>query len=222
MANYLLKYKGKYRILPELDRETNDFPREANGQITDIDIYIACQHGNKIFNYGKGILYAYIPSIGRGRNIRKAMDEQGISYTHYNETDKEVEFRFKAKDIEPIAILLKAKTSGAGISPFSKKNLPKAKNVEIPTDEIERYKAISQRVEKSDLLILHRFTSAFLDTILQKTIRKCTKDFDYKADMKALCMARQIKEYIYLKGMWNEYLKYMEKEINKFYKNTNN
>lgn len=43
-------------------------------------------------------------------------------------------------------------------------------------------------------------------------------NFDYKTDMKSLCMARQIKEYIYLKGMWNEYVKYMEKEITKFYK----
>lgn len=223
MAQYLLKFKGKYRILPELDLGTNDFPRDKNGEIAKEydDIYITCQYGNRIYNYGKGILYAYIPSIGRGRNIRKALDEQGISYTDYNETDEEVEFRFKAKDIEPIATLLKAKTNGAGISPFSKKNLPKAKNVEIPLDEIERYKVISSKVEKGDLLILHRLTSTFLDTVLQKAIRKSTKDFDYKVDMKSLCMARQIKEYIYLKGMWNEYLEYMEKEITSFYKSNN-
>lgn len=223
MAQYLLKFKGKYRILPELDLGTNDFPRDKNGGIAKEydDIYIACQYGNRIYNYGKGILYAYIPSIGRGRNIRKALDEQGISYTDYNETDEEVEFKFKTKDIEPIAILLKAKTNGAGISPFSKKNLPKAKNVEIPLNEIERYKAISSRVEKGDLLILHRLTNIFLDTVLQKTIRKSTNDFNYKTDMKSLCMTRQIKEYIYLKGMWNEYLKYMETEITKFYKSNN-
>lgn len=223
MAQYLLKFKGKYRILPELDLGTNDFPRDKNGEIAKEydDIYIACQYGNRIYNYGKGILYAYIPSIRRGRNIRKALDEQSISYTDYNETDEEVEFKFKAKDIEPIATLLKAKTNGASISPFSKKNLPKAKNVEIPLDEIKQYKAISSKVEKGDLLILHRLTSTFLNTVFQKTIRKSTKDFDYKADMKSLCMARQIKEYIYLKGMWNEYLEYMEKEIAKFYKSNN-
>ena len=137
MAQYLLKFKGRYRILPELDLGTNDFPRDKNGEISKEydDIYIACQYGNRIYNYGKGILYAYIPSIGRGRNIRKALDKQGILYTDYNETDEEVEFKFKAKDIEPIATLLKAKTNGANISPFSKKNLPKAKDVEIPLDE---------------------------------------------------------------------------------------
>lgn len=220
MAKYLLKFKRKYRILPELDLETNDFPRDKNREISREydDIYIACQYGNKIYSYGRGILIAYIPSIIRGRNIKKALDVQGISYTHYNETDKEVEFKFKAKDIEPITALLRAKTNGAGISPFSTRNLPKAKNAEIPLNEIERYKAISSRVEKIDLLILHRLTSMFLDTVLQKNIRKFTKDFDYRADMKSLCMARQAKEYIYLKGMWEDYLKYMEKEITKFYK----
>ena len=93
--------------------------------------------------------------------------------------------------------------------------------MEIPLNEIERYKAISSRVEKGDLLILHRLTNIFLDTVLQKTIRKSTNNFDYKIDMKSLCMARQIKEYIYLKGMWDEYLKYMETEITKFYKSNN-
>lgn len=220
MAQYLLKFKGRYRILPELDLGTNDFPRDKNGEISKEydDIYIACQYGNRIYNYGKGILYAYIPSIGRGRNIRKALDKQGILYTDYNETDEEVEFKFKAKDIEPIATLLKAKTNGANISPFSKKNLPKAKDVEIPLDEIERYKVISSGVKKGDLLILHRLTNTFLDTILQRTIRKSTSDFDYKTDMKSLCMARQIKEYIYFKGMWDKYLQYMETEIKKIYK----
>lgn len=221
MSNYLLKYKGKYRILPELDLDTNDFPRDMNDSICPEydDIYISCQYGNKIYNYGRGTLCAYIPSVIRGKNIIKSMQDKGIQYTHYLETDKEIEFRFKAKDIKQVAILLKAKTSGAGISPFSKRNLPKSKNVEIPSDEIERYKTISSKVDKSDLLVIHRFTKTFLSTILQNTIRISDKNFDYKKDMKALCMARQIKEYIYLKGLWEDYLKYMDGEIEKFYKN---
>ena len=36
--------------------------------------------------------------------------------------------------------------------------------------------------------------------------------------MKKLMMSRQAKEYIYTKNMWNEYLKYLEEEIKKFYK----
>ena len=132
---YLMKYKGKYRILPELDYRTNDIPRDYNGEIADgyDDLYIACQYDCKIRYYGhmgddkKTVwLSAYIPSIGRGRNVKKALDEKGILYSNYLETSIEVEFRFKAKDIDEVATIMKAKTSGANISPFSVKNLPKA------------------------------------------------------------------------------------------------
>lgn len=36
--------------------------------------------------------------------------------------------------------------------------------------------------------------------------------------MKKLMMSRQIKEYIYTKNMWNEYLKYLEEKITELYK----
>lgn len=52
MANhYLMKYKGTYRILPELDQNTHDIPRNKRGEIMEgyDDIYIACQNGNKIY-----------------------------------------------------------------------------------------------------------------------------------------------------------------------------
>lgn len=223
MANYLLKFKGKYRILADIDKRTNDFVRDENDNISDSDIYISCQNGNRIMTYGhidnkKAVwLIAYIPSIGRGHNIIKAVKEQGIDYIDYVETDEEIEFKFKAKDIEPIATLLKAKTSGASISPFSTKNLPKAKNVEIPTDKINAYKAISSQVDKGDLLLISRVTTSFLEDILQKKCRKESKTFDYKSDMKKCCMSRLTKEYIYHKGFWEEYIEYFKTEVDKFY-----
>lgn len=225
MSHYLMKYKGTYRILPELDVDTHDFPRDANGEIADgyDDLYISCYYGNKIFMYGhdmnkRAILSAYIPSLGRGRNIKKALDDKEIPYTDYIETDSEVCFNFKAKDIEEVAKLLKAKTAGADISPFSVKNLPKNKNVEIPSSEIERYREIMNKVQKNDLLLIHKITSDFLSAVLQKKYRKYDKKFDYKRDMKKLMLARQIKEYIWTKEMWEEYLKYLNKEIADFYK----
>lgn len=225
MAHYLMKYKGTYRILPELDRVYHDLPRDKNGNIEhdDVELYISCQYGNTIKEWGhdtngRMLLQAYIPSIGRGRNIKKAMDAQGIPYTHYWETDEEVEFRFKAKDIAPIAELMKAKTSGANISPFSIKNLPKA-DVEIPSAEIERYRAIVAAVQKEDLLIIHKFTTNFLTTVLSKKYKATDKKFDYVVDMRKMMMGRMAKEYIYTKGMWEEYLTYMDKKIKSFYKN---
>ena len=225
MSNhYLMKFKGTYRVLPVLDEVYHDLPRDTSGNIIheEVELYIACKNGNKITEYGKDtsnrmVLRAYIPSIGRGRNVKKAMYTKGVQYSNYRETDEEVEFHFKAKDIEHIAELMGVKTGGANISPFSTKNLPKA-NVEIPTEEIERYRAVAAEVQKDDLLIIHRITTDFLSNVLEKNIKKSgDKKFDVGIDMKKLMMSRMAKEYIWTKGMWNEYLDFLQKKIKKFY-----
>ena len=224
MTHYLMKYKGTYRVMPVLDEIYHDIPRDAQGNIQheDVELYISCQNGNKITEYGKNssnrmMLTAYIPSIGRGRNVRKALDAKNIPYTNYMESDEEVWFRFEAKYIDTVAELLKAKTMGADISPFSSKNLPKA-DVEIPTEEIERYKSVVAEVQKEDLLIIHRFTTSFLTDILEKKYKRIEcKDFDCSVDMKKMMMARMAKEYIWTKGMFEEYLDYMKKKIKEFY-----
>lgn len=215
MANYLMKYKGIYRIMPELDRETNDFIRDENDNIEDADIYIACQHGSRITTYGhidgkKAVwLSAYIPSIGRGRNVVKELKKQDVNIEQYEETDEEVQFIFLPKDIEIVAKLMKAKTSGASISPFSTKNLGKRKDVVIPEEALNKYKEITSVVPKSDLLMIHRITNSFLENVLQKELKKGNKEFDYKTDMKKLMLARQVKEYIFYRGYWDEYLEYL-------------
>lgn len=221
MQHQLLKYQGKYRILPELDVFTHDIPKDKHGSIAKgyDDIYIACQYGNKIFAYGKDshkneILIAYIPSIGRGHNIIKFMNEQNIQYFNYIQTDAEIEFHFYAKDIDIIANLLKAKTFGSSISPFSIKNLPKSKEIKIPDNELQYYKDIVLKVPRSESLVLHRITTDFLSSIVQNTLQKTDKNFNYKADMKRCLMTRQTKEYIYYKGFWNDYIKYLKERIN--------
>lgn len=73
MAFMMDKFKGKYRLQTEVDQITNDFPRDLNGTYSDYDIYIDCLNGTRIYYYGKGYLDAYIPSLGRGRNIIKAI-----------------------------------------------------------------------------------------------------------------------------------------------------
>ena len=37
-------------------------------------------------------------------------------------------------------------------------------------------------------------------------------------DMKKMMMGRMAKEYIYSKDMWDEYLDFLQKKIEKFYK----
>lgn len=218
----LLKYKGKYRILPEFDVFTHDIPHDSSGGIAKgyDDIYISCQYGNKIYAYGKDknnqeILIAYIPSIGRGKNIIKYMEEYKIPYFNYIQTDIEIEFQFYAVDIDIVAKLLKAKTFGASIDPFSSKNLPKSKEIILPVAELNRYKEIISCVPQTNTLILHKITTSFLESIVQSKLRETDINYNYKEDMKKCLMGRQTKEYIYYKGFWNEYIVYLQNEIKK-------
>lgn len=160
---------------------------------------------------------AYIPSIIRGKNILKKLDETNIPYSDPHIYDSEVEFKFKTADMNAVANLLKASSFGADITPYSLKNFPKA-NVTIPTDKMDEYKKIIAAIQKEDLLTFSRFTQSFLSDVLAKKLGRRNKPFDYKSDMKKLMMARQTKEYIYTKNMWDEYLKYLEEKIEKFYK----
>lgn len=73
------KYKGKYRLKCEYNQLTNDFNRKLNGTYEDIDVYIDCSNNIKIFYYGKGILSAYIPSLGRGHNIIKGIYSEFVN-----------------------------------------------------------------------------------------------------------------------------------------------
>lgn len=219
MSQYMIsKFKGKYRLLADLDLETNDFPRDENGGIEDAGVYISCQYGNKVYHWGRDILIAYVPSRNRARNIKKEMKKQKIDFFDYDESDEEAMWKFKFADADKVIELLKPKTLGASISPFSTKNLPKTK-VEIPIEEIERYKVISKKVPKNDLLLIKRLNDRFMTEILQKSLRKQDKKYDFKGDMKQLKMSRQVKEFIWTKGFWEEYLGFLDNEINKYYNN---
>lgn len=224
MSNYMMKYKGSYRLLPVIDQSTNDFPRDSNGNIEDdLEIYVSCQNGNRIEYYGlndsrRAVLLAYVPSLGRGRNIKKALKKQGVDILFYDESDEEVLFHFNATDIETVATLLKAKTSGTNISPMSKRNLPKVK-LELPEEDMAAYKDIVDKVDKSDKLLIHRITTEFLDKVLAKELRPkgTRKPYDYKTEMKKLKLASDSKGYIWTKELWNEYLEFLEKEIDSYY-----
>lgn len=224
MSNYMMKYKGSYRLLPVIDQSTNDFPRDSNGNIEDdLEIYVSCQNGNRIEYYGlndsrRAVLLAYVPSLGRGRNIKKALKKQGVDILFYDESDEEVLFHFNATDIETVATLLKAKTSGANISPMSKRNLPKVR-LELPEEDMTAYRDIVDKVDKNDKLLIHRITTEFLDKVLAKELRPkgTRKPYDYKTEMKKLKLASDSKGYIWTKELWNEYLEFLEKEIDSYY-----
>lgn len=243
------KFKGTYRLKAPYDLSTNQFPRDLNGSYSDLDIYIDCANGIQISYYGRGILESYIPSLGRGRNIIKAIysdfikpiEESGyltvsekedektrelktINSFDYDalyqdkelnkiintihETDEEILFRFtwdKMKDFEKY---FKPKTSAANRSPFSSKNLPKS-NYEIPEEDQLKYKEIAAKLPKEDILKIGRLTNDYIKTLANKK----NKLEAIKDDMKKNCM--KANQYIHFTGHWSDYLKYLEKEIEK-------
>ena len=224
MANYLMNYKGKWRLLPEIDMDTNDFARDVKGNVDEDSIYINCYYGNKIWYYGlndsrRAVLAAYVPSKMRGHNVIKELKKQHIEFFDYDESDEEVMFHFLASDIEIVAPLLKPRTSGANVSPWSVRNLPKS-DVELPQEYEEKYKAISSKAGKDGMVVIKTTNEAFLHNMEEKLRKKLkNKKFSCSADMKHRKMSRQFKEYVYTMGMFNEYLEVLDKAITDYYNN---
>lgn len=219
MSGYLMKYKGTYRLLPEIDQATNDFVRDENGEINDNDTYIACRNGIKVYAFGhepdNKVTYwltAYVPSLQKGRKTVRELQERNIDIRRVIETDSEVMFNFKAKDIDKIMEKLKPVTLGKNISPHSTKNLPKT-NYEIPKESIEEYKEIIGAIPKNDLILIKRITDEFLSKIVQRFLRKTDKTITVASDMRRKCMSRAKKEYIHSLGLWDRYVEYLKKEI---------
>ena len=143
----------------------------------------------------------------RGHNIVKTIQQSDPSLIFdIEETDSEILFKFKYVNSDKIIPLLKPRTSGSQISPFSSKNLPKS-NFKIPDDKLTQYKQIVSKIPPEKLLTLSRMTYSYLQTLVTK---KNTWE-NIKSDMRLKCVKG--KEYIYMIDKWDEYLKYLENEI---------
>ena len=153
-----------------IDLNTNTFPREYTGEYADNDVYIDCYHNIQISSFGQGVLEAYIPSIIRGNNIIKAVQSEIGEDIIWDikRTDAEIIFKFKAQNMESLEKYLKPKTSGASISPFSSRNLPKNKDYKIPDEELEAYKNIVAKIPKERILSLTHMTNHYLKSLVTK------------------------------------------------------
>lgn len=249
MAFMTDKFKGKYRLRAPYD-QTNQFPRDLDGTYSDYDIFIDCSNNIQVHYFGnRGTLEVFIPSIGRGRNIVKAIysehiqdiekspyfsntekeDETTGEIKNTNsfdyealykdkelnkiintifESDAEVSFRFHWSLMEQFEKYFKPKTSAANRSPFSSKNLPKS-NYEIPEEDQLKYKEVTAKLPKEDILKVSHMTNDYIKTLTNK--KKSLEAI--KDNMKLNCM--KAKEYIHFIGKWNDYLEYLEKEIEK-------
>ena len=192
-----------------INPDTNDFNRKLNGIYEDIDVYIDCQHGNKVFYYGNSILEAYVPSLQRGHNIIKTLQQiDPLIITHLQEGDSEVIFRFKYSNSDKVIPLLKPRTSGANISPFSSKNLPKS-SYTIPEKDLNIYKHIVAKIPREDILTITHNTNNFIKTLVTKQ----NPMENIKADMKLKGLKG--KEYVHSIGQWGNYINYLRKELSK-------
>lgn len=205
--------------------DTNDFPRTDAGLIDPSfdDLYIKCSFGNQIYYYGKGkhrgeyTLVAYVPSLMRGHNIIKAIQEIDADILLYiEETDKEVLFRFDVKHLDIVAELLKAHKSRIRedgtykyISPYSTKNLPKT-HYKIPDEELSVYSKLTANLKREEMYKVAQIATKFLKE------KVCSRRFtlqDLKSEQKK--MGLKGKNYIHAKGLWDEYCRYTENELRK-------
>lgn len=205
----MTKYKGVYRLRTEINKKTNTFPREYNGEFATNDVYIDCHKNIRIHHYGKSILEAYIPSLGRGRNIVKAINQElgNDIIFHIEETDEEVLFRYHAKNMDKLEKYLKPKTSGASISPFSSKNLPRNKAYKIPDEDLSIYKDLTRNLAQNELILLGRYTTNFIKSLATK--KNPLENIKSDMALKGL----KGKEYIHSIGKWEEYIEHLRKEF---------
>ena len=123
------------------------------------------------------------------------------------ETDSEILFRFHAKNMKKLEKYLKPKTSGASISPFSTRNLPKNKEYKIPDEEFAMYKNNVAKIPKECILSLTHMTNYYLKSLVTKK----NSWEDIKADM--ALKGLKSKEYIHSIGKWNDYITYLEDNL---------
>ena len=244
MAGYLRKYVGTYRVKAEYDLVTKDFPRLDNGNLDPSfdDLYIDCAGKVQIKHHGGNILCCYVPNKTKGMNLLRKIYKEKISETlpvektsdqkKYLENlcrelvekevlvsaevlDIEAIFEFKADMIDYVAKLVKAKTSGANISPFSSKNLPREpykipnKDMELYKESIKDFPTKTVDMGKGPMDIPDGFLIKKLNKEFDEVIAATQKPgFDVNKDRRTKGL--KAKEYVHQMGMWQQYCDYLK------------
>lgn len=195
MDNYLWShYKGKYRIRADYDQSTNDFQRDDEGNLDESqgDFYMSGSGGIRVVHGTGSELACYIPKLQKGNNVlrnyyeattgksykNKSMDAivKALKESGYvNDCDimsVEVFFTFDAKHLDTLAPIIKLKTSGASISPFSTRNLPKAPYA-IPKADMDKYKKAKDGLSGLEIARLNeQFIAENFDSDFKTNLRK--------------------------------------------------
>lgn len=225
MSDFLRRYVGTYRVKAHYDLETNDFPRDYNGDIDSNfdDYYISCKNGGEIkhVSYTSNLMY-YNEKITVIYKILKGLitHELGIEVTSRTDVEKyisklklvynidlmdsEGSFEFKADNLPELAEFLSPYTNGKSIPPLSPKNLPKA-TYEIPSSDLNKYKKLINSISDENVIKMHT-----INEINSNFKKEVLEDGYLKEQRKA---ALGFREFVHKKGLWNEYLDYIKKAI---------
>ena len=217
LDNYLTQhYKGKYRVKAHYDLSTNDFVRDAEGELDDSfgDFYLSGRSGIEIHHGVGSELACYIPKLKLGNNVLRGYYEATIGNSTNKSVDKivdelrnagfindvdimdwEVYFTFNAEHLDTLAPIIKLKTSGASTSPFSTRNLPKAPYT-IPKKDMDKYKKA-----RGDMpgLIIAKAQEEFVETYC---------DADAKAQMRLEML--KTNNWLHKHGYWDDYCKWLK------------
>lgn len=218
MDTYLNKYKGKYRVRAHYDLDTNDFVRDDEGNLDDSfgDFYLSGRSGIEVKHGYGSMLACYIPSLQIGNNVLKSYYETTIGNPNGKSMDRiikelkengyvddvdilsiEVFFTFHANHLDTLAPIIKLKTSGANISPFSTRNLPKAP-YSIPKKDMDKYKKC-----RGDLTGLE--IGKIQNEFITKTFNK-----DFKVNLRKEML--KPLQYFHKHGYFNEYCEFVKEK----------
>lgn len=218
MSSYLMKnYKDRYNLMAEVDKRTNDFCRDKDGNLDNYsDIWIECQGKCRVYHFGSNVLQFYSPSIIRGRNILNKLNEYRNVIFDIEETDKELLFKFKAKDFEKLAPCIQPKDNHAGRSCFSVKNLrhqlgiKTPKKCDIAPEILAEYQSITSQIGKENISVYNKINDGFLTELGIKN--KCSLD-TFKERIKTKNITTRCFIYGFGEQVWNEYLNYINNYI---------
>lgn len=218
MDMYLVnKYKGKYRVKAHYDLQTKDFIRDDEGNLDPDfgDFYLSGRSGIEI-KHGTGTeLACYIPKLQLGNNILKSYYDSVIGNRGDKSIDKivnelrdagyvndvdilsaEIFFTFNADNLDALAPIIKLKTSGASISPFSTRNLPKAPYT-IPKADMDKYKKAKDGLSGLEIARLNeQFIAENFDSDFKTNLRKD--------------MLKPV-QYFHKYGVWDRYCEFIER-----------
>jgi len=147
------KYIGKYRVNCELD-DHNEFVPE--------DTFILCKSNCNIYRYSEDKLAIYVPSGATKKRWMKELQAVSNIVDLYADDSYESVLLFDEKDLDAVAKIVGAKTSGKKIVPTSMKNHPDNKRKKYEIQRPKLHAKFKEQVKELGLK-MHEYRKFYED-----------------------------------------------------------